>query len=522
MSDDIIKKAESIANSGGSKKGLIIGIAALVFVLLFLYFGVWKWGFCRVYVDAGESLMLTRKIGGEDNPDSDVNIVVDEGFKGIQKDVLGEGRHFINPIFFDTKKISTIMIPPGFMGIVKSNSGTIPAGGDFIAKEGEKGVLEKVLGPGRYRYNPAAFTIEVVSHIEIKPGYVGCVKQNSPNVHYEDTIDGKSTGIWKKVLQPGIYYMNAVMGQGGVEVGSRAYKIEMVEVGYRQEKFDNIGFPSKDGFNIFVDVSVVWGLHPKNVPFVIKKYGNIKDVVEIVIKQQVESICRIEGSKFTAKELLQGATRQKYQDTFNQSLAEKCEEAGVDLQIGLVRGIQIPKEISKPLQDEKLAEEEMLTKAEQQITQKVQNELEELKADVEKGKKEIEATTAKMVAEIKAEGEKVVADIDAERDLEVAKIMEEVAKLEAERERVMGKAEAEVEKMVKEAESDLFRLNVQALGSARAYELYIFSKNLPDSIKLILRYAGEGTFWTDLPEVMKQVKNLSSFEILNSRKQPRK
>lgn len=515
MSNNIVKQAEQHANRpSGGKQGLVWIIGGAVFLLLFAYFGIWIWGIKRVYVPPKTSLMLTRQLGGEENPNPDVNIVVDEGVKGIQKNVLGEGRYFINPVVYKRELVDTVTIPPGKMGIVTSNSGKKPKSGDFIAVEGEKGILENVYPPGRYRLNPKAYSVEIVDHIEIKPGYVGCVTQRSARVRSKPTLSGKKTGIWKQVLQPGIYYMNASIRHPGKEIGARAYIVEVVEVGYRQEAFHSIRFPSKDGFDILVDVSVVWGLHPKNVPSVIDKYGNINEVVEKVIKQQVESICRLEGSKFTAKELLQGETRQRYQDSFTSSLSKECEEAGIDVQIGLVRGIRIPKEISKPLQQEQIAEEEMLTKAEQQITQTVLNELEELRADVQKGIKEIEAQTSKMVAEIQAEGEKVVADINAEQELEVAKIMEKVAELEAERERVMGRARADVEKIVKEAESDLFRLNVQALGSARAYELFIFARNLPDSIKLILRYAGEGTFWTDLPEVMKNIKNFSSFKIM--------
>lgn len=506
MSNDFITEAEKHANKPGDiGKGMKIGIIIAVAVLvgIFLYGGVWIWGLCRLYVGPEEMLVLTRKLGGKENPDPDENIVVEKGIKGIERDVLGEGRHFISPLKYQRDKYATTTIRLGSMGVVMSRSGKQLEEEEFIAGEGEKGILEKVLTPGRYRLNPFAYTIEEVPHIEIQPGFVGCVTQLSKKVKSEETLSGKRQGIWKKVLQPGIYYFNP-----------HAYKVVPVEVGYRQETFQNITFPSSDSFAINVDVSVVWGLHPKDVPDIISKYGNIKDVVEKVIKQQVESICRLEGSKFTAKQLIQGETRQEYQDKFTAALKTKFAEANLAIQIGLVRGIKIPKEISTPLQEGKLAEEEMLTKAEQQITQTEQNKLEELKADVEKGKQEVEAGTAKMVAEIQAKGEKVVADIDAQKNLEVAMVMEEVARIEAERNRVMGKAEAEVERMIQEEQSNLFKLNVEALGSSRAYELYTFAMRLPEGIKLILRYAGEGTFWTDLPDVMKDVKNLSSFKIL--------
>ena len=311
----------------------------------------------------------------------------------------------------------------------------------------------------------------------------------------------------RDVLPPGIHYINP-----------REFKVEPVEIGYREMSLQNVTFPSKDGFLIKLDISVVWGVEPAKVPSIINEFGNIDDVIKKVIFPQVESICRIEGSKYGAKEFIEGITREKFQDEFTRTLEVVCAEKHLDVMIGLVREINIPEEVRLPIQLGKIAVEEKLTKEQQRITQSIKNDLEELKADVLKGVREVEAETTKMVAEVRADGEKQVAEIDAQTEVEVAQKQLEIARLEAQRERLLGKSMADVEEMMQKAGSDELAQNIAALGTPEDYALYIFAKSLPDDIRIFLRYAGEGTLWTDLPEEMKNLEKLAALRILEREK----
>ncbi|HMF35863.1 MAG TPA: hypothetical protein VKF17_04460, partial [Isosphaeraceae bacterium] len=49
-----------------------------------------------------------------------------------------------------------------------------------------------------------------------------------------------------------------------------------------------------------------------------------------------------------------------------------------------------------------------------------------------------------------------------------------------------------------EAKAQRFQLLVKALGSADAYERYIFAEGLPADLRVGIFYAGPGTLWTDL------------------------
>jgi regulator of protease activity HflC (stomatin/prohibitin superfamily) len=505
-----------------------LGVVIAIPLVLLAGYLVWMWGFCRVYVSPGETLILKAQLGDE-NPNPAEMEVVPDGVKGIRERVYGEGRHFFNPITYERMSGEEVVeVNPGMIGLIESKSGKTLPPGEFIADEGFKGIRRKVLTPGKWRLNPYAFKVSPVAATIIEPGFVGCVTALSGTTprsvksagETEDPAgEGRASrlakpgerGIQPDVLQPGIYHINP-----------REHKVDVVEIGYRQISFKGVQFPSKDGFDIKLDISVVWGLEPTNVPHIINDYGNVDDVVKKVIYPQVESICRIEGSKYGAKEFIEGKTREKFQNDFTSQLKEVCRVKKISVLIGLVREINVPKEVRTPIQKGKIAVEEKLTKEEQKTTQTVENELEELKADVRKGVREVEAETEKMVAEVRADGEKQVAEIDAETQVQVATIMLEVAKLDAEKKRLLGKAGAEVEELRQKAEADELTQNIAALGQPQDYARYIFARNLPEDIKIFLRYAGPGTFWTDLPVGAKNLEKMAAMKILEGANKKKK
>jgi hypothetical protein len=477
---------------------------SLAAIVLFLYVGVWKWGICRVYVHPGQMLVVTSKFGKE-NPDPDNLRVVPDGTQGVWRDVRGEGRHFYNPIEFMVETHGAVVeIPPGQIGLVESMSGTSLPSGEFLADEGQKGIQRRVLTPGKWRLNPYAVRITPQPATRVRPGYVGCVTHLSGPYPAEGQLaEGHQRGIQKNVIQPGLYHLNP-----------REFKVDEVWVGYSEITLEGVSFPSRDGFTIQLDISVVWGLTPGNVPLIINRFGNTQAVIDKIIRPQTESICRIEGSKYGAKEFIEGTSREQFQKTFTEQLVHEAKVRNIDVIIGLVRDIHVPLELREPIQKAKIAAEEQLTKEEQRKTQVVLNELEELRAGVEKGVREVAAETEKMVANLKAEGARKVATTAADKDVLVAEINNKVAQLQAERERILGKADADVIELMKKAEADRFQKNVAAMGNPEAYANYIFASKLPDDLRIHLRYAGPGTFWTDLPPGARMLEEAAARKIL--------
>ena len=78
------------------KKNIII-IVSSVLILLLAGLVIYFWCFCRFYVPAGYMAVVTAKTGSQPKPGT---ILVEKGEKGIWREVLTEGRHFLDPVMY--------------------------------------------------------------------------------------------------------------------------------------------------------------------------------------------------------------------------------------------------------------------------------------------------------------------------------------------------------------------------------------------------------------------------------------
>ncbi|TWU65274.1 SPFH domain / Band 7 family protein [Crateriforma conspicua] len=508
----------------------------LIFSSLWVVLGLFlafQWFVCRKYVPEGHSLLLRYKgplvlPASEPEPGrlSRGNEV------GVHEQMRGPGRHFFNPIYWERRIVPDIVIGPGEIGVVTSKIGEPLPPGEFLVDgdlQGEnrarhQGILRKVFGPGRYRANPYAYEFKIVETevtnfssqekisgwVEIPTGFVGVVTMQAGNQAL-----GISPGTQDNVLQPGLYPINP-----------REQQIDVIKVGYTEasiqveKKLDaqgnslydeqgeplaiadtGINFPSNDGFDIQLDFSAIWGVMPENAPEIVRLFGNIEAVRQKVIEPQSESICRNNGSKMGAVELLVGESREAFQTSVSDEFKNVLDDKHISLLYGLVRHIYIPQNVREPIQKGYVSEELRLTRDEETKTARIEANLREAERKVELEAERIRVETERLKASVMAEGEKKAREIEAETKQLVAAIDRETADLDAQKTVVLGRADAEAEQMSKEAEADKFRLAVEAFGSPTAYNKWQFAEELPEALDLQLFYAGEGTLWTDLKGV---------------------
>jgi len=493
--------------------------------------GAFHWTINRVYVEPGSSLMLRYKgplIFGKAEY-AKAGHFAEEGQVGVLERLRGPGRHFYCPIWWERTIVPDQVVEPGQVAIVTSKLGNPLPPGEFLV-EGDlgetkhKGILRKAYGPGRYRVNPYAYEFapiqtqrrqdgNQVKHsgwVDIPTGYVGVVTYLA-----DDPDLNKRAGIQAEVLPPGLYPVNP-----------RAQEVDVVEIGYRESTINveqkqaaggrvvldeagepapvsdtGINFPSNDGFEIQMDFTAIWGVMPDNAPAVIGKFGNVTAVEQKVIIPQSESICRNNGSKLGAVELLIGDSRQQFQNDTSADFERVLEDKGVTLLYGLIRHIYIPQEVRLPIQESFIADELKLTRDQEKETAKTEAQLREEERKVDLEAERVRVETQKLVANVLAEGEKESREIAAEAEQLVAAIDRQVAELEAKKDVVLGEARAKAEQVQQEARADKFKLAVEAFGGGDAYTKWQFAEGLPSDIDLKLLYAGEGTLWTDLKNI---------------------
>jgi len=526
-----------------TRRGPIVGLITLAVIGL-IGWELVEFTVNRVYVRVGESLLLQYKgpilFGSRAYPKDGRLADLEKGEIGVIEQMPGPGRHFYCPIWWERTIVKDEVVQPGEVAVVtclvgKDLSSRRPAAGaagngsnDQYLVDGDlgkteyKGVLRKVYGPGQYRVNPYAYKFNKIKTdvekngtqakysgwVEINTGFVGVVTNQTDN-----PITGAKKGIQPYVLPPGLYPMNP-----------REQKVDIVEIGYREKTIispikqnaqgtplldasgepetasttGGIVFPSKDGFTIHMDFTAIWGIMPDEAPHVVEFSGNLEAVENRVVVPLIESICRNEGSKLGAVDLLVGETREQFQDQTTAQFEKKLRETGVVLQYGLVRHIYIPQEVRVPIQKKYVADELKLTRDQEQLTAKTEANLREAEKKVELEGERIKVETEKLVAEKKAEGEKTAAETAAETLKLVAAIAKETAELDREATVTLGEAEAKSQQLMEEAKAGRFKLAVAAFGSGNAFNQWVFASGLPEDIQLQLLYAGEGTFWTDL------------------------
>ena len=174
---------ESSAATVSRFSRLLPAVAAVVLVLV-LAWGGYQWFFCRFYVPPGHMAIVTAQTGKNPSPGA---ILVEDGEKGIRREVLAEGRHFLDPFLYDVKIVPAIQIPLGKVGLVTSKVGAELPPGEIIAPDHQsKGLWRDVLGPGTYRLNPQGYQVEIVDAINIPVGYVGVVTSQTGKALHPD------------------------------------------------------------------------------------------------------------------------------------------------------------------------------------------------------------------------------------------------------------------------------------------------------------------------------------------------
>src|SRR5262249_997511 len=139
---------EDNPSRGNYLKRLLITTGVVIVGGLVLLLIIWNTLF--KYVPPGKHLVITAKFG---EPLPQGYVLAKEGQQGVQEKVLGEGWHFVMPIANSVELEDNTVIEPGKVGIVTAQGGEPLPPDRYFAEEGQQGILRQVLLPGVYRLN---------------------------------------------------------------------------------------------------------------------------------------------------------------------------------------------------------------------------------------------------------------------------------------------------------------------------------------------------------------------------------
>lgn len=576
----------------------IVMLMAAMCVMVFFF----MWFFCRIQVDPGYMAIVTAKVG---KPLPVNEILAAPGEKGVQRDPLPEGRHFLNPINYSWETEPVVNIPVGKVGVVTAKVGKeLPPGEILSADENGKGIWKDVLGPGTYRLNTQGYEVTQLDAMNIPIGYVGVVtSQTGQSVPLGQFAGPGQQGVMQNVLHPGLYYINprayqvdileigmnqvSILGRSGSVVitksqissenGGELQSLQMNAMRAQQAKRNEyieknkdsgfvanqslqvdqqaesrskssflgssrvrsspptaqtrqniaqqagasvdaqqgqqqavipesaafgitrfVEFPSRDGFQILLDMTVEFELLPENISRIYMLYGDLPAVVEKILLPQILSISRIKGSSYKARDFIDGEGRQLFQNELTTELIRVLKEKHILIHNAIIRHVEVPNDILMPIQSASVAKEQDLTNKARQDTARKQAELNTETAMVEQLKKQVDQETEMLVATTAAKTKNEVASINASATLKAAELNLLKAVMQAQITQVQGEAKVQAGFVVDNERALGEKLRVAVFKDSSTLADLTFVDNLNEGLSIKILHAGPGTLWTDM------------------------
>lgn len=257
-----------------------------------------------------------------------------QGYRGPQLETLQPGQYYINPKLFTVEEKAVADVPPGYVAVIRSNVGKelehpespapeISTGFEADEKMGEplqdtevlltkdkkkRGIWKDSVAPGQYNFNPMAYTAYLVPTSNLTINWA-----NHSQIS-ESSYSGSET-------------------RGPVSVKSNA-----VAFG-----FDLLAVTSKDGFILKVEVQLVLRIDAPNAPYVISRFGTVRNLIDQVAHPLIGSSFRNEAGGQAAMQFVHSRT--KLQEDALKKAQEAFKKHHVEVQNLLVGDIIIPADL---------------------------------------------------------------------------------------------------------------------------------------------------------------------------------
>ncbi len=477
------------------------GILTILILLAVIGVPVFVWYGCRIEPGNGEIAVLIRKTGTELPPDE--VIARTPGQRGIQLEVLGEGRYFRNPYVWDWQIVPITDVPAGKFAVLVRKFGKDLEGGRIIADSESKGVLREVLGTGKHRINPYAYEVRIYDDIKIMPGYIGVVTSLSGRDLFEG-VPNDNANQNGFLVAPGYKgVQSGVLKEGTHRINPFIHSVAPVNIQSQRHEFsgdDAISFLTMDGFSVSLEGTVEFNIDEAMAPRLANEVGDMQDILKKLILPSVHGFARLEGSKKLATEFIIGESRQVFQEQLDKFLRDNCRKWGVMVNSVLIRDIIVPQEIAEIIRNRELAQQEARKYTEQIEQARSEAELQKQQMLAEQNSRKIAAETTRLTALIAARQRQMEQRIAAETELKVAEVERKTAEADAQAQLNAAEAERRVAAERNARTAEVLRKQVEAYGGGDAYlRAMLYAKLMPGVRSILGNSAGGGLFGLPFP-----------------------
>jgi uncharacterized membrane protein YqiK len=382
------------------------------------------------------------------------------------------------------------------------------------------------LTDGTYFLNRWFATVEIIPKTVVPIGYVGVVVSYYGRVgrdvsgdafrHGERVAEGER-GVWERPLGPGKYSFNTYAGQM-IMVPTTNFVLHWITGRSEAHRYDeslrSINLITKDAYEPMLPLSVVVHIDYQKAPGVIQRFGDVKKLITQTLDPMLSAYFRDVAHKKTMLELLhqrdaiQAESREELRRKFRDFDIECVDvligkpdtaEAGGKIETLLeqlrIRQLSIEQLETYERQRASADKLRMLNEAQAQAAMqtqltnsRVQIQIVESQAEAElaRSRKQAEQTIVNAEAELarsRRQAEQVVVAADAElaKSRRVAEQTVVIAEAESQQRVLAGRGEAQRVMQIGLSEASVLMRKIASFGDPRLYAMSIVTEQLTHS-----------------------------------------
>jgi len=383
------------------------------------------------------------------------------GQRGPQFDFLKPGTYYVNPLMFDVSRDKVLTVQRGEVAVIVSTIGKDPSKDNaakdlklaegverYVVSAGYRGIQNEVLGPGTYYLNKLALTPHIIPTTNItidwamdKISKTEQWQQNLKNNEASNTAE-KNPASQSKLRD----LSSAARPEAHVQPQINQSSLRV---------FNPLNIVSKDGFEMSVEVKVIFRVLPEQAPHMLARIGTIENLIEDVIHPLIDSSFRNQASSSEAMQFMQDRYAEQHKVEIH--VAEELAKYNVECVSVLICQIKLPDRLMQTLTSKVVA-------SQQKAMYDSQQEAEGRRAEMEKTKAQADLQPSLVKAEIDVQ----IATQQKQQSITLAEGKGQSIRLEQEGIAAgiasVGRAEAEKIGAIGQSTAEAYNQQASALG----------------------------------------------------------